>query len=294
MLKVNADDGKVSAPYGFVGNLTGNASSATYANSAGNADTVDNYHASDFMKITSIGSTGDYCYDVILLCKRDEVHQVRLDGTLFTTGGGVTRYHCADVHFWHSCWQVGAYDVYNSITNKAHNDYNFEICTCTYSGAVWYAIRLCRIQAVSYFFMGSASGVNFSLITYYKTNSGVVNSEINNSISLITSNNLRYNGNIYAAHFYENSDINLKGNIKAILNSDNIPVIKEFDWKSDGTHSYGLIAQELEEQGYSELVSDSGSHKTVNYSAALSLIVGKLQNKIKELEAEIENLKLRA
>jgi hypothetical protein len=99
---------------------------------------------------------------------------------------------------------------------------------------------------------------------------------------------------LYAPHFYENSDINLKKNIKAILDSDNIPVIKEFDWKSDGTHSYGLIAQELEEQGYSELVSDSGSHKTVNYSAALSLIVGKLQNKIKELEAEIENLKLRA
>lgn len=100
-------------------------------------------------------------------------------------------------------------------------------------------------------------------------------------------------GNMYAAHFYENSDANLKKNIKVILDSDNIPVIKEFDWKSDGTHSYGLIAQELEEQGYSELVSDSGSHKTVNYSAALSLIVGKLQNKIKELEKEIENLKLR-
>ena len=29
MLKVNADDGKVSAPYGFVGNLTGNATSAS-------------------------------------------------------------------------------------------------------------------------------------------------------------------------------------------------------------------------------------------------------------------------
>ena len=101
-------------------------------------------------------------------------------------------------------------------------------------------------------------------------------------------------GELHASHFYENSDINLKTNIQEILDSDNIPVIKEFDWKSDGTHSYGLIAQELEEQGYSELVSDSGSHKTVNYSAALSLIVGKLQNKIKELEAEIENLKLRA
>lgn len=99
-------------------------------------------------------------------------------------------------------------------------------------------------------------------------------------------------GSIYAAHFYENSDAKLKENIQKILNSDNIPQIKEFDWKEDNSHSYGLIAQELEEQGYSELVStkDDG-HKTVNYSAALSLIVGKLQVKIKELEKEIENLK---
>jgi hypothetical protein len=52
-----------------------------------------------------------------------------------------------------------------------------------------------------------------------------------------------------------------------------------------------LIAQELEEMGYSELVDSSGEHKTVKYSAALSLIVGKLQVKIKELEKEIEILK---
>ena len=98
--------------------------------------------------------------------------------------------------------------------------------------------------------------------------------------------------NMYAAHFYENSDQRLKTNIQAILNSDKMPIIKEFDWKEDGSHSYGLIAQELEEQGYSELVStkDDG-YKTVNYSAALSLIVGKLQVKIKELEKEIEILK---
>ena len=96
----------------------------------------------------------------------------------------------------------------------------------------------------------------------------------------------------YAAHYYENSDQRLKENIKAILDRDNMPIIKEFDWIESGEHSYGLIAQELEEQGYSELVStkDDG-FKTVNYSAALSLIVGKLQVKIKELEKEIEILK---
>ena len=71
-----------------------------------------------------------------------------------------------------------------------------------------------------------------------------------------------------------------------------MPIIKEFDWKESGKHSYGLIAQELEEQGYSELVeTKEDGYKSVNYSAALSLIIGKLQVKIRELEKEIENLK---
>lgn len=96
---------------------------------------------------------------------------------------------------------------------------------------------------------------------------------------------------LYASHYYETSDIAFKTNIKPILNSDNIPVLKSFDWKSDGSHSYGLIAQELEAMGYPELVSEGDGYKTVNYSAALSLIVGKLQVKIKELEKEIEILK---
>lgn len=114
----------------------------------------------------------------------------------------------------------------------------------------------------------------------------------NTSYKLWVNGNTYASGSQYAAHFYENSDAKLKENIQAILNSDKMPIIKEFDWKEDNSHSYGLIAQELEEQGYSELVSvkDDG-YKTVNYSAALSLIVGKLQVKIKELEKEIENLK---
>lgn len=103
---------------------------------------------------------------------------------------------------------------------------------------------------------------------------------------------VRHDGCMFAPHFYESSDQRLKENIQAIINKDNIPQIKEFDWKENGSHSYGLIAQELEEQGYSELVStkDDG-YKTVNYSAALSLIVGKLQVKIKELEKEIKELR---
>jgi hypothetical protein len=90
---------------------------------------------------------------------------------------------------------------------------------------------------------------------------------------------------IYATHYYETSDANYKTNIKVINDSNNIPEVREFDWKEDGSHSYGFIAQELEARGYDELVStDEVGKKTVNYSATLSLVVGKMQKKIEELE----------
>lgn len=100
------------------------------------------------------------------------------------------------------------------------------------------------------------------------------------------------NGSVFASNFYEHSDINLKTNIESVKDSTNIPILRQFDWKENGSHSYGFIAQELEEQGYHELVStDEDGKKTVNYSAALSLTIAKLQVKIKELEKEIEILK---
>lgn len=100
-----------------------------------------------------------------------------------------------------------------------------------------------------------------------------------------------FSGSIYADHFYEHSDATLKTNIKTINTSDNIPQLKSFDWKENGKHSYGLIAQELEEMGYVELVEESNGKKTVQYSAALSLIVGKLQVKIQEIEKENKELR---
>lgn len=98
-------------------------------------------------------------------------------------------------------------------------------------------------------------------------------------------------GSLYATHFYETSDKRFKTNIESLLSSDNCPVVRQFDWKVDGSRSYGFIAQELEEQGYKELVdTDEEGKKTVNYSAALSLTVGKLQKKIEELELKILEL----
>ena len=102
--------------------------------------------------------------------------------------------------------------------------------------------------------------------------------------------NIRATGNSYATHFYESSDKTLKKNIKSILSSTNIPKIREFDWKDTGEHSYGFIAQELEEQGYDCLVSEANGKKTVNYTATLALTVAKLQNLINIQNKKISNL----
>ena len=101
---------------------------------------------------------------------------------------------------------------------------------------------------------------------------------------------IRATGNSYATHFYESSDKTLKKNIKSILSSTNIPKIREFDWKDTEEHSYGFIAQELEEQGYGCLVSEANGKKTVNYTATLALTVAKLQNLINIQNKKISNL----
>lgn len=84
------------------------------------------------------------------------------------------------------------------------------------------------------------------------------------------------------------SDANLKTNIQTVENAlDTINSLRgvSFDWKETGKGSYGVIAQELEEV-LPELVRTEGN-KSVNYNG----IVGVLIEAIKELKAEVEELK---
>lgn len=78
LLKVNADNGKVYAPYNFVGNLEGNANTA---NSATNADKVDGWH-------------------------KDEINR-----TLYITSdiSGLSSY-------WAKLWEINLNDQYNDVT----------------------------------------------------------------------------------------------------------------------------------------------------------------------------------
>lgn len=109
---------------------------------------------------------------------------------------------------------------------------------------------------------------------------------------LYVSGNILATGKISASSgFYESSDIQLKTNIQPIDFTNNIELVS-FNWKKDGSKSYGVIAQQVEEH-YPELVStdESTGYKSVNYDAVLIIKCAQLENRIKQLEKELEDLK---
>lgn len=107
----------------------------------------------------------------------------------------------------------------------------------------------------------------------------------------ISGSTVQMNGQINASSgFYEQSDIRLKNNITTITTTKDIQLI-QFNWKESGKLSYGVIAQDVEKD-YPELVStDRDGFKNVNYDALLCVKVAQLENRIKQLEKELEDLR---
>jgi hypothetical protein len=104
----------------------------------------------------------------------------------------------------------------------------------------------------------------------------------------INCSNLTADFIVTATEVNATSDINLKKNIHTVDDAlETIGSLRgvSFDWKDTGKSSYGVIAQELE-QILPELVKQ-GEVKSVNYNG----IIGVLIEAIKELKAEIEELK---
>jgi hypothetical protein len=104
----------------------------------------------------------------------------------------------------------------------------------------------------------------------------------------ITVTGVNASGVITATDFNATSDISLKKNIQFI--DDPLGKVMQlngvsFDWKETNKPSIGVIAQELEKV-LPELVSQ-GDIKSINYNG----IIGVLIEAIKELKAEVEELK---
>ena len=104
----------------------------------------------------------------------------------------------------------------------------------------------------------------------------------------VSTGNVVSSGIVTAQDFNSLSDINYKTNVETVENA--LAIVSSlrgvsFDWKESGTGSYGVIAQELQEV-LPELVHGDNP-KTVNYNG----IIGVLIEAIKELKAEVEELK---
>ena len=95
-------------------------------------------------------------------------------------------------------------------------------------------------------------------------------------------------GTVNAANFNSTSDIALKQDITSIDGAlsrlSNIEGVG-FAWKKTGARTYGVIAQDVEKE-FPELVH-TDEFKSVNYNG----LVGVLIEAIKELKAEVEELK---
>lgn len=95
--------------------------------------------------------------------------------------------------------------------------------------------------------------------------------------------------NITANAFYESSDKNLKEDIASISTIDLARDIqlKEFRFKADGTKRYGVIAQDLLEEGLDNLVSTKDNHLTVDYISLLCLKIAQLEEEIKKIKMKL-------
>jgi len=92
-----------------------------------------------------------------------------------------------------------------------------------------------------------------------------------------------------ATDFNSTSDISKKENIEEIDNAlSKVEALRGvlFDWKDGSGRSGGIIAQEVEAV-LPELVRENGDHKTVIYNGLIGLLI----NAVKELSAEVEELK---
>ena len=174
-----------------------------------------------------------------------------------------------------------------------------------FNGGVTFTKNI-AVNGASTFTGGATIPGNLSVSGYTKFNGGVgfaknidvsgkstlKETEIGNSS---TSSNLKVYGsinatsNITANAFYESSDKNLKEDIASISTIDLARDIKlkEFRFKADGIKRYGVIAQDLLEEGLDNLVSTKDNHLTVDYISLLCLKIAQLEEEIKKIKMKL-------
>lgn len=112
----------------------------------------------------------------------------------------------------------------------------------------------------------------------------------NQQYGFIDETGFQLSTNIYANHFYENSDKRIKSDITPITNSEFINIYS-FKKNNENRTSYGFIAQEVQVT-HPELVTMSyvDSYLKVDYNSTLSYLLATALNKIDELTLRVNEL----
>jgi hypothetical protein len=106
------------------------------------------------------------------------------------------------------------------------------------------------------------------------------------------SSSLSVGNTVFATHFDNISDIKLKENIEPLYNTmitlNRLNPVS-FTWKSDGTKSFGLIAQEVEKILPEIVHTKDDDIKTVSYVQIISLLISAL----KDQQVQIDDINRR-
>ena len=265
-----------------------------------NADTLDGYHQSSFCKQVVLGWYSDYTYYVVGLCQITDytVEGNNASGTI-SVGRDNGIYNRSLIHY---SIQT-AYNTTNVYFNYSYlGESLFEPCTFTYNSKKWAGfVFRAGTASTNYVLIQnhySSRNTNAFFIHYYNTQNGVLNAEINGSLSIngsdITIGSMATRGNMYAAHFYENSDIRYKRVLNNLTASSrqlaSLPLF-DFEWIDGNILGTGTSAQEV--QKILPNIVDGEEKLTLDYGV-LGTISGVIAcREIEEIKPEIEVLKQR-
>lgn len=156
-------------------------------------------------------------------------------------------------------------------------------------------------QTLNISIKGTGMGEIKDSVTLPSSDSGITQTEADGRYIKRTGDtgmtgNYTFNGNINAAAFYENSDERLKHNIRPISHEILYKIgqvkLQTFQFKNDEKNRYGAVAQQIENVGLKQLVSeDASGMKSVNYIDLLILKIAALEEKVNMQEIKISELK---
>jgi hypothetical protein len=148
------------------------------------------------------------------------------------------------------------------------------------------------------FSIGVGTADNARKNALYITTDGVIGGDSQLTNGGTSMFGLKINGGIQASEgmisptYLNSSDERLKKDIETISEDDIDKVknvnLKSYVFKSDNSKHYGVIAQDVEKAGLSELVTNSSDGmKSVDYISLLILKISELENEIKNLKEQI-------